>query len=44
VYKRQANTHWRINWATNGYNGTFTHTYTGSRTLEIGELQSLINR
>ena len=42
-YTVTANTHWQINWATNGYNGTFTHTYTGNRTLEIGELQSLIN-
>ena len=42
-YTVTANTHWQINWTTNGYQGTFTHTYTGSRTLEIGELQSLIN-
>jgi hypothetical protein len=42
-YTVTADTHWRINWATNGYQGTFTHTYTGNRTLEIGELQSLIN-
>ena len=42
-YTVTANTHWRIDWTTNGYQGTFTHTYTGNRTLEIGELQSLIN-
>ena len=42
-YTVTAHTHWRIDWTTNGYQGTFTHTYTGSRTLEIGELQSLIN-
>jgi hypothetical protein len=42
-YTVTANTHWRINWTTNGYQGTFTHTYTGNRTLNIGELQSLIN-
>ena len=42
-YTVTANTHWRINWTTNGYQGTFNHTYTGSRTLTIGELQSLIN-
>jgi hypothetical protein len=42
-YTVTADTHWRIDWTTNGYSGTFDHTYTGSRTLEIGELQSLIN-
>ena len=42
-YTVTADTHWRIDWTTNGYSGTFTHTYTGNRTLEIGELQSLIN-
>ncbi len=42
-YTVTADTHWRIDWSTNGYSGTFDHTYTGSRTLEIGELQSLIN-
>ena len=42
-YTVTAATHWRINWTTNGYQGTFNHTYTGSRTLTIGELQSLIN-
>ena len=42
-YTVTAATHWHIDWTTNGYNGTFTHTYTGNRTLNIGELQSLIN-
>ncbi|MEE9964522.1 MAG: hypothetical protein K4304_05440 [Propionicimonas sp.] len=42
-YTVTADTHWRINWTTNGYQGTFNHTYTGNRTLNIGELQSLIN-
>ena len=42
-YTVTAATHWRIDWTTNGYRGSFVHTYTGSRTLEIGELQSLIN-
>ena len=42
-YTVTAATHWQINWTTNGYHGTFDHTYTGSRTLGIGELQSLIN-
>ncbi len=42
-YTVTADTHWRIDWSTNGYSGTFNHTYTGNRTLEIGELQSLIN-
>ena len=42
-YTVTADTHWQITWTTNGYNGTFTHTYTGNRTLNIGELQSLIN-
>ncbi|HAM44195.1 MAG TPA: Tat pathway signal sequence, partial [Propionibacteriaceae bacterium] len=42
-YTVTADTHWRIDWSTNGYNGTFDHTYSGNRTLEIGELQSLIN-
>jgi len=42
-YTVTAATHWQVNWTTNGYTGTFNHTYTGNRTLEIGELQSLIN-
>ncbi|MBA3020747.1 hypothetical protein [Propionicimonas sp.] len=42
-YTVTADTHWRIDWATNGYSGTFNHTYTGNRTLDVGELQSMIN-
>lgn len=33
---------WRIDWSSDGDQGSFLHTYQGSRTLEIGELSSLI--
>lgn len=41
-YTVTAATHWQIHWTSTGQQGTFNHTYTGNRTLEIGELQSLI--
>ncbi len=34
---------WRVDWVSGGDHGSFLHTYQGSRTLEIGELSSLIN-
>jgi hypothetical protein len=37
-----ATTHWQIEWHSDGEHGTFEHTTTGNRTLEIGELHSLI--
>ena len=42
-YAVTADTHWQIDWSTNGYSGSFDHTYTGSRGLDVGELQSLVN-
>lgn len=43
-YTVVADTHWQIHWTTNNnQHGTLTHTNTGSRTLTIGELQSLTN-
>ncbi len=43
-YTVSAETHWRIDWSTGGQAGSFDHIYTGSRTLEIGELASMIKR
>jgi hypothetical protein len=43
-YTVTAETHWRIDWTTGGQTGSFNHTYTGNRTLEIGELASMIKR
>jgi hypothetical protein len=33
---------WTITWHTTGHHGTLTHTTTGTRTLDVGELQSLL--
>ncbi len=41
-YTLTATTTWTITWTTTGHHGTLTHTTTGTRTLEVGELQSLI--
>jgi hypothetical protein len=43
-YTVSAETHWRIDWSTGGQAGSFDHIYTGNRTLEIGELASMIKR
>jgi hypothetical protein len=43
-YTVTAETHWRIDWSTGNQTGSFNHTYTGSRTLNIGELASMIKR
>jgi hypothetical protein len=43
-YTVTAATHWRIDWTTNGQTGTFNHTNTGTKTLNIGELASMIKR
>ena len=37
-----ATTHWAVTWATAGRTGTLATTYTGERTLAVGELQALI--
>ncbi|MCE1175065.1 MAG: hypothetical protein LWW77_10720 [Propionibacteriales bacterium] len=42
-YQVVAEETWRIDWSSDGDQGSFLHTYQGSRTLEIGELSSLIN-
>jgi hypothetical protein len=41
-YTITATNTWTIAWHTNGGHGTLTHTTTGTRTLDVGELQSLI--
>jgi hypothetical protein len=42
-YTVTAQTNWQITWTTAGQTGTLPHTYTGHRTLTIGELASLVN-
>ncbi len=41
-YTVTADTHWQIDWAAAGQTGTLNTTYTGNRTLDVGELQSLV--
>ncbi|MCE1175372.1 MAG: hypothetical protein LWW77_12320, partial [Propionibacteriales bacterium] len=41
-YTLTATTTWNITWTTGTHHGTLTHTTTGTRTLDVGELQSLI--
>lgn len=41
-YQVVAEETWRIDWSSDGDHGSFVHTYQGSRSLEIGELSSLI--
>jgi len=41
-YRVQAHTNWRVDWAASGQSGTLHTTYTGSRTLPVGELSALI--
>jgi len=41
-YTLTATTTWTITWQATGHHGTLTHTTTGTRTLDVGELQSLI--
>lgn len=41
-YQVVAEETWRIDWSSGGDQGSFLHTYQGSRSLEIGELSSLI--
>ncbi|MBA3020724.1 hypothetical protein [Propionicimonas sp.] len=41
-YTVTADTHWQINWAAADQTGTLNTTYTGNRTLDVGELQSLV--
>ena len=42
-YTVSAETHWRIDWSSSGERGSFDHAITGSRSLDVGELQSLVN-
>lgn len=41
-YRVQAHTNWRVDWAASGQSGTLNTTYTGSRTVPVGELNALI--
>jgi hypothetical protein len=43
-YTVRAHTNWRVDWAAAGQSGTLDTTYTGSRTVSVGELNALIVR
>lgn len=43
-YRVQAHTNWRVDWSAAGHSGTLDTTYTGSRTVQVGELNALIVR
>lgn len=41
-YTVRAHTNWRVDWAASGQSGSLDTTYTGSRTVPVGELNALI--
>ena len=41
-YTVAATTHWDVTWSTAGHTGNLTTTYTGRRTLPVGELQAVV--
>jgi hypothetical protein len=41
-YTVSAEASWRIDWSSGGEQGSFVHTYTASRSLDVGELGSMI--
>ena len=41
-YTVAATTHWDVTWSTAGRTGSLTTTYTGRRTLPVGELQAVV--
>lgn len=41
-YTVRAHTNWRVDWAASGQSGTIDTTYTGARTVPVGELNALI--
>ncbi|PFG17347.1 hypothetical protein ATK74_1914 [Propionicimonas paludicola] len=43
-YTVRAHTNWRVDWAAAGQSGSLDTTYTGSRTVQVGELSALIVR
>lgn len=43
-YRVQAHTNWRVDWSAAGHAGTLDTNYTGSRTVQVGELNALIVR
>ena len=43
-YTVTATTHWVVSWSVAGFSGTLPGTHTAQRTLEVGELQAIVNR
>ncbi len=41
-YTVRAHTNWRVDWAASGQSGTIDTTYSGARTVPVGELNALI--
>lgn len=41
-YEVRAHTNWRVDWAASGQSGTLHTTYTGTRTVPVGELNALV--
>jgi hypothetical protein len=41
-YTVAATTHWDVTWSTAGRSGSLTTTYTGRRTLPVGEIQAVV--
>jgi hypothetical protein len=39
-----ATTHWNVEWSVGGFSGTLPGTHTARRTLEVGELQAIVER
>jgi hypothetical protein len=43
-YTVTATTHWNVEWSVGGFSGTLPGTHTARRTLEVGELQAIVER